>query len=75
MTATHSGSQVTLNWEVIIALSIPMPVFRAVHGRAPGVRQVWPNLRRKETNLKADIQGKRLQAGWKEDFQQAVLRR
>ena len=75
MTATHSGSQVTLNWEVIIALSIPMPVFRAVQGRAPGVRQVWPNLRRKETNLKADIQGKRLQAGWKEDFQQAVLRR
>ena len=52
-----------------------MPVFRAVQGRAPGVRQVWPNLRRKETNLKADIQGKRLQAGWKEDFQQAVLRR
>ena len=56
-------------------IALSMPVFRAVQGRAPGVRQVWPNLRRKETNLKADIQGKRLQAGWKEDFQQAVLRR
>ena len=35
----------------------------------------WAGEPRKETNLKADIQGKRLQAGWKEDFQQAVLRR
>ena len=37
------------------------------------LRQIAHNLLKRETSLKAGIQGKRLQAGWREDYLRKVL--
>ena len=37
------------------------------------LRQIAHNLLKRETSLKVGIQGKRLQAGWRDDYLQKVL--
>ena len=37
------------------------------------LRQIFHNPLKRETNLKVGIQGKRLQAGWREDYLLKVL--
>ena len=38
------------------------------------LRRISHNLLKRETSVKADIQGKRLQAGWRQDYLLKVLR-
>ena len=54
----------------VVKLSAPA----AAHLLGGGVRQISHNLLKRETSFKVGIQGKRLQAGWRDDYLLRVLR-
>ena len=71
----HWGIENSLHWTLDVAFREDQCRVRKDH--APQnmalLRQISHNLLKNETSLKVGIQGKRLQAGWREDYLLKVL--
>ena len=65
----------SLHWSLDVAFREDQSRVRKDHGprNMATLRQIAHNLLKRETSLKVGIQGKRLQAGWREDYLLKVL--
>ena len=65
----------SLRWSLDVAFGEDQCRVRKDNGpqNMAALRQISHNLLKRETSLKAGIQGKRLQAGWREDCLLKVL--
>ena len=77
MVRTHWSIENSLHWSLDVTFGEDHCRIRKDHApqNMATLRQVSHNLLKNETSLKVGIQGKRLQAGWKEDYLLKVLRR
>ena len=73
---THWSIENSLHWSLDVTFGEDHCRIRKDHApqNMATLRQVSHNLLKNETSLKVGIQGKRLQAGWKEDYLLKVLR-
>ncbi len=73
---THWSIENCLHWSLDVTFGEDHCRIRKDHApqNMATLRQVSHNLLKNETSLKVGIQGKRLQAGWKEDYLLKVLR-
>ena len=73
---THWSIENSLHWSLDVTCGEDLCRIRKDHApqNLATLRQVSHNLLKNETSLKVGIQGKRLQAGWKEDYLLKVLR-
>ena len=73
---THWSIEDSLHWSLDVTFGEDHCWIRKDHApqNMATLRQVSHNLLKNETSLKVGIQGKRLQAGWKEDYLLKVLR-
>ena len=73
---THWSLENSLHWSLDVTFGEDHCRIRKDHApqNMATLRQVSHNLLKNETSLKVGIQGKRLQAGWKEDYLLKVLR-
>ncbi len=73
---THWSIENSLHWSLDVTFGEDHCRIRKDHApqNMATLRQVSHNLLKNETSLKVSIQGKRLQAGWKEDYLLKVLR-
>ena len=71
----HWSIENTLHWSMDVTFREDQCRVRKDHGpqNMATLRQISHNLLKKETSLKVGIQGKRLQAGWREDYLLKVL--
>ena len=71
----HWSIENSLHWSMDVTFREDQSRVRKDHGpqNMATLRQISHNLLKKETSLKVGIQGKRLQAGWKEDYLLKVL--
>ena len=76
MVRTHWSIENSLHWSLDVTFGEDRCRIRKDHApqNMATLRQVSHNLLKNETSLKVGIQGKRLQAGWKEDYLLKVLR-
>ena len=72
---THWSIENSLHWSLDVTFGEDQCRIRKDHApqNMATLRQVSHNLLKNETSLKVGIQGKRLQAGWKEDYLLKVL--
>ena len=72
----HWSIENSLHWSLDVTFREDYCRVRKDHGpqNLATLRQVTHNLLKRETSLKVGIQGKRLQAGWREDYLMKVLR-
>jgi predicted transposase YbfD/YdcC len=73
---THWSIENSLHWSLDVTFGEDQCRIRKEYApqNMATLRQVSHNLLKNETSLKVGIQGKRLQAGWKEDYLLKVLR-
>ena len=71
----HWGIENELHWSLDVTFREDQCRIRKDHApqNMATLRQVSHNLLKRETSLKVGIQGKRLQAGWREDYLLKVL--
>ena len=71
----HWSIENSLHWSLDVTFREDQSRVRKGHGprNMATLRQIAHNLLKRETSLKVGIQGKRLQAGWKEDYLLKVL--
>ena len=71
----HWSIENSLHWSLDVTFREDYCRVRKDHGpqNLATLRQVTHNLLKRETSLKVGIQGKRLQAGWREDYLMKVL--
>ena len=67
---THWSIENSLHWSLDVTFREDQSRVRKDHGpqNMATLRQISHNLLKRETSLKVGIQGKRLQAGWREDY-------
>ena len=72
---THWSIENSLHWSLDVTFREDHSRVRKDHGpqNMATLRQISHNLLKQETSLKVGIQGKRLQAGWREDHLLKVL--
>ena len=72
----HWSIENSLHWSLDVTFREDQSRVRKDHGpqNMATLRQISHNLLKRETSLKAGIQGKCLQAGWREDYLLKVLR-
>ena len=72
---THSSIENSLHWSLDVTFREDQSRVRKDHGpqNMATLRQISHNLLKRETSLKVGIQGKRLQAGWREDYLLKVI--
>ncbi len=72
----HWSIENSLHWSLDVTFREDQCRVRKDHGpqNLATLRNISHNLLKRETSLKVGIQGKRLQAGWKEDCLLKVLR-
>ena len=72
----HWSIENSLHWSLDVTFGEDRCLIRKDHApqNMATLRQVSHNLLKNETTLKVGIQGKRLQAGWKQDYLLKVLR-
>ena len=72
----HWSIENSLHWSLDVTFREDQSRMRLDHSpqNMATLRQVSHNLLKRETSLKVGIQGKRLQAGWREDYLLKVLR-
>ena len=72
----HWSIENSLHWSLDVTFDEDRCRVRKNHApqNLATLRQVTHNLLKRETSLKVGIQGKRLQAGWREDYLMKVLR-
>ena len=72
----HWSIENSLHWSLDVTFGEDQCRVRKDHGpqNMATLRQISHNLLNQETSLKVGIQGKRLQAGWREDYLLKVLR-
>ena len=73
---SHWSIENSLHWSLDVTFGEDQSRVRKDHGpqNMATLRQISHNLLKQETSLKVGIQGKRLQAGWREDCLLKVLR-
>ena len=71
----HWSIENSLHWSLDVTFREDQSRVRKDHGpqNMATLRQISHNLLKRETSLKVGIQGKRLQAGWREDYLLKVL--
>ena len=71
----HCSIENSLHWSLDVTFRENQSRVRKDHGpqNMATLRQISHNLLKRETSLKVGIQGKRLQAGWREDYLLKVL--
>ena len=72
---THWSIENSLHWSLDVTFRENQSRVRKDHSpqNMATLRQISHNLLKRETSLKVGIQGKRLQAGWREDYLLKVL--
>ena len=72
---THWSIENSLHWSLDVTFHEDQSRVRKDHGaqNMATLRQIAHNLLKRESTLKVGIQGKRLQAGWREDYLLKVL--
>ena len=73
---SHWSIENSLHWSLDVTFREDQSRVRKDHGpqNMATLRQISHNLLKRESSLKVGIQGKRLQAGWREDYLLKVLR-
>ena len=73
---SHWSIENSLHWSLDVTFREDQSRVRKDHGpqNMATLRQISHNLLKRETSLKVGIQGKRLQAGWRQDYLLKVLR-
>ena len=73
---SHWSIENSLHWSLDVTFGEDQCRVRKDNGpqNMATLRQISHNLLKRETSLKVGIQGKRLQAGWREDYLLKVLR-
>ena len=71
----HWSIENSLHWSLDVTFREDQSRVRKDHGpqNMATLRQISHNLLKREPSLKVGIQGKRLQAGWREDYLLKVL--
>ena len=71
----HRSFENSLHWSMDVTFLEDQNRVRKDHGpqNMATLRQISHNLLKRETSLKVGIQGKRLQAGWREDYLRKVV--
>ena len=71
----HWSIENSLHWSMDVTFREDQSQVRKDHGpqNMATLRQISHNLLKRETSLKVGIQGKRLKAGWREDYLLKVL--